>query len=215
MPVAADAYELLGVDRTASMAQIRRAYRNAVLKCHPDSHPDDPDTAAKRFSQLTEAYQAASQRFRERVTASEGYVGRLHPGEYPFGRSRPRSARITRTAGGRPGRQSTQEYSCPSLNETRTFVGLWALALVLSLAVMIGYPTIRFYLPGNSQDDLNTVDVLIIAVLPFGIYASVLTGAIVALTLTRTIILVVAQIKPRIQRALPGKREKRQHPTSP
>lgn len=55
----ASAYDLLGVPRTASVAQIRHAYREKARAMHPDKVPGDP-TATTRFQQLTEAYQHLS-----------------------------------------------------------------------------------------------------------------------------------------------------------
>lgn len=51
-----DLYEVLGVARDASPDDIRKAYRQAALKNHPDRNPDDPSATA-RFKEVTEAYQ--------------------------------------------------------------------------------------------------------------------------------------------------------------
>lgn len=53
-----DYYQILGVDRKASEDDIRRAYRKLARKYHPDVNKD-PD-AAKRFSEVTEAYDVLS-----------------------------------------------------------------------------------------------------------------------------------------------------------
>jgi molecular chaperone DnaJ len=49
-------YEVLGVGREASVEDIRKAYRQAALKNHPDRNPDD-ESACHRFKEATEAYQ--------------------------------------------------------------------------------------------------------------------------------------------------------------
>jgi molecular chaperone DnaJ len=54
-----DYYELLGVARDASSEDIRKAYRQAALKCHPDRNPGDGN-AESRFKEVTEAYQVLS-----------------------------------------------------------------------------------------------------------------------------------------------------------
>lgn len=49
-------YELLGVQRTASFEEIKRAFRVQAKKYHPDYHPDDKEAEA-RFKQINEAYE--------------------------------------------------------------------------------------------------------------------------------------------------------------
>jgi molecular chaperone DnaJ len=51
-----DYYQILGVDRAASQADIKKAYRKMALKYHPDRNKDDPD-AAEKFKDAAEAYE--------------------------------------------------------------------------------------------------------------------------------------------------------------
>ena len=51
----ADPYTTLGVARTASEAEIKKAYRKLAKELHPDRNKDNPK-AAERFSQVTAAY---------------------------------------------------------------------------------------------------------------------------------------------------------------
>src|ERR1051326_4646740 len=52
-----DYYEVLGVARSASDDEIKKAYRRLALKFHPDRNPDDGPAAEERFKEISEAYQ--------------------------------------------------------------------------------------------------------------------------------------------------------------
>uniref|UniRef100_A0A8C1M720 DnaJ homolog subfamily C member 17 n=1 Tax=Cyprinus carpio TaxID=7962 RepID=A0A8C1M720_CYPCA len=49
-----DLYALLGIQSSASEKQIKKAYRQKALSCHPDKNPDNPK-AAELFHQLSQA----------------------------------------------------------------------------------------------------------------------------------------------------------------
>ncbi|HIV17390.1 MAG TPA: molecular chaperone DnaJ [Candidatus Alectryocaccobium stercorigallinarum] len=54
-----DYYEVLGVDRSADEAALKKAYRQIAKKYHPDMNPGDKDAEAK-FKEATEAYAVLS-----------------------------------------------------------------------------------------------------------------------------------------------------------
>jgi molecular chaperone DnaJ len=54
-----DYYEVLGVARDADLGRIKKAYRQAALKHHPDKNPGDSE-AEERFKEASEAYAVLS-----------------------------------------------------------------------------------------------------------------------------------------------------------
>ncbi len=59
MPTKRDYYEVLEVSRTSSVDEIKRAYRQAALKYHPDKNPGNAE-AEIRFKECAEAYEVLS-----------------------------------------------------------------------------------------------------------------------------------------------------------
>jgi molecular chaperone DnaJ len=54
-----DFYEILGVSRTATEAEMKASFRKMAMQCHPDRNPGDKAAEAK-FKELNEAYQCLS-----------------------------------------------------------------------------------------------------------------------------------------------------------
>ena len=52
-----DYYKLLGVKRSASKSEIRRAFKKLSLKYHPDKNKDNPEKAKAKFIKIANAYE--------------------------------------------------------------------------------------------------------------------------------------------------------------
>ena len=55
-----DYYQILGVDRNATLEQIKKAYRKLALKYHPDKAKGDKREAEEKFKKISEAYAVLS-----------------------------------------------------------------------------------------------------------------------------------------------------------
>jgi len=75
-----DLYSLLGVTRTASADEIKKAYREMARKYHPDANPGDAE-AEKNFKEIAMAYEILSDENRRKqydqfgVTSGQGNTG--------------------------------------------------------------------------------------------------------------------------------------------
>ena len=58
--MADDYYKVLGVDKGASVDDIKKAYRKLALKHHPDRNPSDKKRAEEKFKEISEAYAVLS-----------------------------------------------------------------------------------------------------------------------------------------------------------
>ncbi len=78
-----DLYQRLGVQRGASEAEIKKAYRSLAKQLHPDRNKDNPN-AAKRFGEVTAAYDLLSDKDK-RARYDRGEIDEDGNPKMPFG----------------------------------------------------------------------------------------------------------------------------------
>jgi DnaJ-class molecular chaperone len=83
-----DPYEILGVDRRATDAEIKKAYRRLARKHHPDVNPGDA-SAQKRFQEIAAAYELLKDPKRRQHYDATGDTGDIPPGGIPRGAGAP------------------------------------------------------------------------------------------------------------------------------
>jgi DnaJ-class molecular chaperone len=81
--MARDYYEVLGVERGASGAEVKRAFRQLARELHPDVNAHDPD-AEEKFKAAAEAYEVLSDPEQRQVYDRFGHEG-LRSGGFPPG----------------------------------------------------------------------------------------------------------------------------------
>jgi len=69
-----DYYEVLGIDRNADVAAIKRAYRQLAMQYHPDRNPGDTQ-AIERMKEINEAYAVLSDANKRRLYDTYGHAG--------------------------------------------------------------------------------------------------------------------------------------------
>ena len=69
-----DYYEVLGVSRSASQDEIKKAYRKLAMKFHPDRNQGDKESEDK-FKQSTEAYEVLSDSNKRQIYDTYGHEG--------------------------------------------------------------------------------------------------------------------------------------------
>uniref|UniRef100_A0A6C0EIU0 J domain-containing protein n=1 Tax=viral metagenome TaxID=1070528 RepID=A0A6C0EIU0_9ZZZZ len=80
-------YNLLSINKAATDVEIKKAYKTAALKFHPDRNPDNRDESEKKFKDISEAYEVLNDPEKRQIYdqfGEEGLKGRGGGGSSPF-----------------------------------------------------------------------------------------------------------------------------------
>lgn len=70
-----DFYAILGVPRTATLDDIKKAYKKQALKYHPDRNPDNVEAAGEKFKEVAAAYEVLSDTQKREIYDKYGEEG--------------------------------------------------------------------------------------------------------------------------------------------
>ena len=68
-----DFYQIMGVARAATDAEVKRAYRKLAMRWHPDKNPDNQEEAQAKFQDIGEAYTVLSDKAKKAIFDQFGY----------------------------------------------------------------------------------------------------------------------------------------------
>jgi hypothetical protein len=213
----ADPFERLGVSRDAGLEEIRAAYRQAALACHPDTNPGDADEAARRFYEVTEAYRACLRWYRHHERpARKQPEPRATPQDYALQDAAWLAASMgyaysyTTHRFSRASKYGWRKETRARLDETRLFICLWPVSILFSLAVSL----LAVRLAGPEFQGPGSI------ALAAGVYCLAYVGSlaliIAGVTLTREVVVLALQILGYCsRRALPGRVRRADLPRQP
>ena len=86
-----DYYSVLGIGKTASTEEVKKAYKKLARRWHPDKNPNNSEEATRRFKEVSEAYQVLVDDGKRRIYDRDGRDG-LSSGGGVGARGRPQKS---------------------------------------------------------------------------------------------------------------------------
>ncbi len=212
--MAKDHYAVLGIERDATLEDVRAAYRKAALRLHPDTYDGDPAEAEGKLRELIEAYRAVSRALDPANAAAraEAEKGVFDPSDFARKGYSAYYRDPKAEAEGTTVELFTRRLQ-PSRHETWTFMLLWILAVAVGVGVGILAAIYRTSQVGI--DNLTTWDLVLAIVVGEVIYVALAAGAFVLVMLTRKLVKLTVQFAAGSWNFLPGARRDRDLPQHP
>ncbi len=200
MRTEAECYKVLGVEPGATLDEVRTAYRRAACRYHPDLQRDDSLAAEIKLRELIVAYKFVARRlnpaawsrnrhdqqktYTPQDFAREGYerwrqVEDLVDREEPAGFLTP----------------LRHKDAYPTRNETRMFVALWVVAIVMG--IIFGCLAAAYRTHSLGVDELPKSDLLISILAGEAVYSLLAAGAVVLVVLTRKLVRLTLRLGSR------------------
>lgn len=70
-----DCYEVLGLPKTATIEEVKKAYKKLAIKWHPDKNPNNKEQAKEKFREISEAYEILSDPEKKSSYDNYGFEG--------------------------------------------------------------------------------------------------------------------------------------------
>ncbi len=126
--MARDPYEVLGVSKKASEAEIKKAFRTLAKKHHPDTHQNDPK-AVKRFQEISSAYEVVGDK-EKRAQYDRGEIDEagqpkgFNPGAHGPGQAAGRDFAASRARAAAISTGATSKAGSPPKTSSPTFLAV-------------------------------------------------------------------------------------------
>lgn len=114
-----DYYKILGIGRSATASEIKKAYHQLALKYHPDKNPNNKEEAENQFKAVSEAYDVLSDEKKKAIYDKFGEEGLK--GGAPEGGAGPGAGGFPGSGGGAGGFPGGAQYSFSSGDASRMF----------------------------------------------------------------------------------------------
>ena len=203
-----EAFAVLSLEPEAGLEDIRRAYRRAALRYHPDRRPDDPE-ALRRFHLVSRAYRRAVEAVEARQRRKPPVAGPpLSPSDFAL-RGWERTAPPVATVEAVRGRDAAwlsrlggQRVQVPTRDENRQFLKLWFVGMAISMVATVLLTRALYGRTG--LEGVSGLGIVKLVGIALGTYAACLAASIYLILLTRRVVWLVARLRLGWQRALPG-----------